>query len=272
MRKGQYLFIVILTSVLAGCAGIQEPAPVFGGGYPTEPEIITQQPQDNTNQPASPPPPVTETRPLEGMNKSPELIEIKPDLPPPLPPQTTAPPTSPGATNGNNAQPPLIDPGADMPQGQNGGVPNSDEPQVAEQPITGDSSAEQIVPPVAETPKAPEQFTPLETFAQQSPAVGSLVIAANENTQAGNYDSAAASIERAIRIEPRNAALYYKLAVLRLNQSKPRLAEDIARKAALLAADDNNLRKHSWLLIANARQLQNNFAGAQKAKAEAAKY
>jgi len=40
----------------------------------------------------------------------------------------------------------------------------------------------------------------------------------------------------------------------------------------ILAVNDNALKKHSWLLIANARELQKNVAGAKKAKAEAAKY
>ncbi len=271
MRKGQYIFIATLTSVFVGCAEIQPPAPVFGG-HPAEQPMITQELPDNTSQPAHQVPPVIETRPLEGINKTPELIEIKPDLPPQLPPQTSMPSIAPDTANGNSSTQPLIDPGAPIPPEGNVDEPNSGDSQATEQPIPTDVVATDTAPPVPESPKVPEAFTPLETFAPQSPAVGSLVIAANENTQSGNYDSAAASIERAIRIEPRNAALYYKLALLRLNQSKPRLAEDIARKAALLAADDNNLKKHSWLLIANARELQSNFVGAQKAKAEAAKY
>jgi predicted Zn-dependent protease len=148
-------------------------------------------------------------------------------------------------------------------------MPESEPP--AEQPAQAEA-VKPVPPPEPEPPKAPEALKPLEKFAPQSPAVGSLVMAANENSQSGNQDSAVASIERAIRIEPRNATLYYKLAVLRLKQSKPRLAEDLARKAVLLAVNDNTLKKHSWLLIANARELQNNVAGANKAKAEAAKY
>ncbi|MDP1666863.1 MAG: hypothetical protein Q8L79_17270 [Methylobacter sp.] len=102
-----------------------------------------------------------------------------------------------------------------------------------------------------------------------SPVVGALVSAANQNSKAGDLDSAAASIERAIRIEPRNATLFYKLALLRLQQSKPRLAEDLAKKSALLASTDNALKKHCWLLIAHAREIQQDFAGAKEARAKA---
>ncbi|MEI7997574.1 MAG: tetratricopeptide repeat protein, partial [Methylococcaceae bacterium] len=75
--------------------------------------------------------------------------------------------------------------------------------------------------------------------------------------------------ERAIRIEPRNATLYYKLALLRLKQSKPRLAEDLAKKAALLASDDTQLKKHSWILVARAREMQGDLKGGKEARAKA---
>lgn len=119
-------------------------------------------------------------------------------------------------------------------------------------------------PPLELTP-----FEPIEATVRLSPAVGALVSAANQNSQAGDLELAAASIERAIRIEPRNATLFYKLALLRLKQSKPRLAEDLAKKSALLAATDNTLKKHCWLLIAHAREIQKDFSGAKDARVKA---
>jgi hypothetical protein len=263
MQIRHLAIIIFLTSMLSACAdfyGAQPPAPVFGGqsgdmpqDYPYPPE------QGNPEQGLQKPPEVLETKPLEGMGKAPEMVEIKP-LPPPTGmetvPEQPANPTEPS------------DPFApgQSPENQ---MPETDPP--ADQP-TPVEPAKPVAPPVPEAPKEPEALVPLEEFAPQTPAVGSLVMAANENSQSGNLDSAVSSIERAIRIEPRNATLYYKLAVLRLKQSKPRLAEDLARKAALLAVNDGTLKKHSWLLIANARELQNNIPGANKAKSEAAKY
>jgi cytochrome c-type biogenesis protein CcmH/NrfG len=115
---------------------------------------------------------------------------------------------------------------------------------------------------------------PLEpvAFVSSSPAVGALVSAADQNSQSGNLDSAVAAIERAIRIEPRNAALFYKLAELRLKQSKPRLAEDLAKKSALLASGNARLKRQSWLLIGNAKVMQQDFAGARAARAKAASF
>jgi hypothetical protein len=261
MQSRRLTLIFFLTSALAACAdfyGGRPLAPVVGGqtgdNLGNDPYLAAPSPSETVQQP----PQVIETRPLEGWDKAPKMIEIKPELPPPA--ETGEVPTQPDGA---------IDPSGTEQPSETQNLPETEPP--AEQP-----KPEEIVvptiPPMPEAPKEPEALVPLETFAPQSPAVGSLVMAANENSQGGNLDSAVASIERAIRIEPRNATLYYKLAVLRLKQSKPRLAEDLARKAALLAVNNNTLKKHSWLLIANARELQKNVAGAKNAKAEAAKY
>ena len=263
MRMLYRLFFLSIISLLSGCADLfqsQPPAPILGRYPDGSPSMQPSPPVQSVPEP----PPVIVTKPLENIDKKPELTEIKPDLPPP-PAQETVPPIQTEMPPEDLSKNPDL-----MPE-----APPVTE-QKTDEAVPPAEKTEDQVPPIADTaspaPKEPEPYTPLESIGPQSPAVGSLVLSANENSQSGNYDSAVASIERAIRIEPRNAALYYKLAVLRLNQSKPRLAEDIARKAALLAVNDTKLKKHSWLLIANARELQNNFAGAEKAKAEAAKY
>ena len=120
-------------------------------------------------------------------------------------------------------------------------------------------------------PQASTTFQPLDTFKSSSPAVTSLVLAANEDSQKGNLESATMTLERASSIEPRNAALYYKLALLKL-KSKPSQAEDLAKKSAQLAANDPTLKKHSWLLVAKAREMQKNFQGAQEARDKASKF
>ena len=124
--------------------------------------------------------------------------------------------------------------------------------------------------PAPLTPAAPAEFKPAESTATLSPAVNALLATANQSSKLGDMESAAAAIERAIRIEPRNGELFYKLAVLRLKQSKPVLAEDLAKKSALLAGKDNILKKNSWLLIAHAKEMQGDKAGASEAELKAA--
>lgn len=146
------------------------------------------------------------------------------------------------------------------------------EPLAPSEPIPSGPVTLEALEPSSPPPPSPSELTPFEPIGATvplSPVVGALVSAANQNSKAGDLDSAAASIERAIRIEPRNATLFYKLALLRLQQSKPRLAEDLAKKSALLASTDNTLKKHCWLLIAHAREIQQDFAGAKEARAKA---
>lgn len=117
--------------------------------------------------------------------------------------------------------------------------------------------------------KKKQFFTPEKPLA---PAVVALLSQADKNYKAGKYGLAVATIERALRIEPRNATLVYKLASVRLKQSKPRLAEDLAKKAALLAGNNTLIKRRAWLLIAEARRLQGNRYGAKEAKLKAAGY
>ncbi|MGR8929040.1 MAG: tetratricopeptide repeat protein [Gammaproteobacteria bacterium] len=102
-----------------------------------------------------------------------------------------------------------------------------------------------------------------------SPAVIALLTEANRNQATGDLDAAVVATERALRIDSRNPTLTYKLAQLRIKQNKPRLAEELAGKAALLAGGNSDLKRKSWLLIAEARRLQGNYRGAEDAKAKA---
>jgi predicted negative regulator of RcsB-dependent stress response len=101
---------------------------------------------------------------------------------------------------------------------------------------------------------------------QLSPAVLALLADADKSSQQGDLKSAVITLERALRIDSRNPILLYKLAKLRLTQLKPRLAEDLAKKAALLSGKDKTLKHHCWLLISEAREHQNNHFGANEAK------
>lgn len=102
-----------------------------------------------------------------------------------------------------------------------------------------------------------------------SPAILALVTEADKRSRSGDLESAVVTIERALRIDSRNPLLTYKLAKLRLQQSKPRLAENLAKKSALLSANDKMLKKQAWLLISEARKQQKNYLGAKEAKLKA---
>jgi tetratricopeptide (TPR) repeat protein len=161
-------------------------------------------------------------------------------------------------------------PPAPIPNDQSSSEPPSENTQP---PQSNNEQPPAPKPPViVEVPPAPVveehqpmPFEPYESTAANSPAVGVLLADANKNSKAGDLDVAVTTIERAIRIEPRNPNLYYKLAVIRLKQSKPRLAEDLAKKSALLASTNMQLKKHSWLLVAKAREIQKDYDGSKQA-------
>ncbi|HIG65977.1 MAG TPA: hypothetical protein EYQ43_10615 [Methyloprofundus sp.] len=102
--------------------------------------------------------------------------------------------------------------------------------------------------------------------------VVALLTEADDSYKQGNLDESVATIERALHIEPRNPFLLYKLAALRLEQRQPDLAENLAKKSALLAEGNASLKKQNWLLIAEARDQKGNQAGAKAARNKASKF
>ena len=99
----------------------------------------------------------------------------------------------------------------------------------------------------------------------ESIAVASLLDSARSDTEAGQLASAAASLERAIRIEPRNPRLWHELARVRLKQADYAQAENVAARSKSWAAGDNALRAENWRLIARSREARGDAAGARAA-------
>jgi Flp pilus assembly protein TadD len=71
---------------------------------------------------------------------------------------------------------------------------------------------------------------------------------------AGRYDQAAASIERALRIEPRQGSLWLELGNIRLKEGDFPQAESMGRKALSLSTGDPALKARAEQLIATAKR------------------
>ena len=97
------------------------------------------------------------------------------------------------------------------------------------------------------------------------PAVATLEKDIESQFKARQYDDAATQIDRAIRIQPKNAELWHVLAEIRLRQNQPGLAVDLAKKSNSLAKSNAELVRSNWRIIADARRLQGDGAGAQDA-------
>jgi predicted Zn-dependent protease len=100
-------------------------------------------------------------------------------------------------------------------------------------------------------------------------AIAGLMDGARSDAAAGRLASAAASLERALRIEPRNPRLWQELARVRLKQGDYAQAESTAARSNSWAGGDNQLRAENWRLIAQARDARGDAEGA-KAALEAA--
>lgn len=103
-----------------------------------------------------------------------------------------------------------------------------------------------------------------------TPAVVALLQSSREQAQAGQPARAAALLERALRIEPRNAALWHNLAAVRLSQQRYAQAESLALRSNSLAGADHRLQAANWRLIAAARRGRGDEAGARRAEQRAA--
>jgi predicted Zn-dependent protease len=114
-------------------------------------------------------------------------------------------------------------------------------------------------PEQASWPGWPEQ--------SQRKAVASLMDQARMEESAGRLGNAAASMERAIRLAPRNPRLWQELARLRLNQRDYVQAEHVAMRSNTLSRGDYAIRAQNWNIIAQAREARGDTAGARSARA-----
>jgi predicted Zn-dependent protease len=95
---------------------------------------------------------------------------------------------------------------------------------------------------------------------------------ARGDVAAGRLPNAAASLERALRIEPRNPRLWQELARVRLKQGEYAQAENVAARSNSWAGSDHALRAENWRLIAQAREARGDGDGARAALESAARF
>lgn len=94
--------------------------------------------------------------------------------------------------------------------------------------------------------------TDAEGVRETGPAVIALLDEAEVHTMAGRDEQASASLERALRIEPKNAQLWYRLALVRLRQGQWSQALALANKSIALSGRDHRLQADNWEVIARA--------------------
>jgi Tfp pilus assembly protein PilF len=112
--------------------------------------------------------------------------------------------------------------------------------------IAGCATVEQPAP-------APEPQAPASKPTTENVAVAGLMDTARADMAANRLGSAAATIERALRIEPRNPRLWQELARVRLKQGEYGQAESTAARSNSFARSDTALRAENQRIIEQAR-------------------
>lgn len=134
-------------------------------------------------------------------------------------------------------------------------------PGVQVQPYAVEEPVAQPLP-YSPPPPAASAATPV---ASSSAVVALMKTAAGQQAD-GDTDQAAATLERALRIEPRNPQLWSQLAAVRLAQQRWDQAEELAQKSNRLAGQDRGLLIDNWRVIAEARRGAGDSAGAREAE------
>lgn len=136
---------------------------------------------------------------------------------------------------------------------------------------TGPVPAPDVIPQPEVTPQAADPGS--RVLARPTPArpiaVAQLLDTAHRQQRAGQHMAAASTLERALRIAPKDALLWHQLAGVRLAQGRWLLAEQMAAKSNNLAGNDRQLIADNWQLIAKARQSRGDTAGALRAREQA---
>lgn len=124
-------------------------------------------------------------------------------------------------------------------------------------------------PPTAQ-PVVPEQpqRVPQKQF-RLSPATTALVSQARTQAHGGNYEPAAATLERALRIEPENPLLWIELGQIRLSEGNAAQADSMGRKALALATGDPQAQASAYRLIADSLRARNRNPEAAEADRKA---
>jgi len=158
-------------------------------------------------------------------------------------------------------------------------VPAGERPQAPKPPLTDGAAKPADEPQVwRKSEQPPEQKSQQQTGVpgyresgdQMPDAAAGLVKEADTLMAQGNGPAAIVRLERAQRIAPRSAAVYFKLSEAYVMTGQLGSAEQFTLKGLSLAGRDERLQRSGWLLLADIRRARGNVAGAQQAESRAA--
>lgn len=144
------------------------------------------------------------------------------------------------------------------------------EPEAPEPPrVEGDSTEPRVERKSEQPTDQPMAPSYQDEGDALSPAARGLIQKAESLLAAGEAQAAVSQLERAQRIAPRSAAVYFRLSEAYVALDQLGSAEQFALKGLSLAGKDSSLQRNGWLLLADIRRARGNVAGADQAEARA---
>jgi Tfp pilus assembly protein PilF len=137
-------------------------------------------------------------------------------------------------------------------------------------PVTTPQPASPQPGPGTPAPPAPPSAGPPPKQFHLGAAASALVTQAHGQLGGGDTAQAAATLERALRIEPENPLVWIELGRVRLAENNPAQADAMARKALTLASGDAAAQSSAWRLIADSQRARGNNGAAADADRRAA--
>lgn len=241
-----------------------EPAPL-PQPVPPKPKPVKQPIKVYAYQdPGAPPPPAQPATPAASAPNPGDQVAMIAPTAPARPATTPAPATVPPAgsvtvpsqpgTATPSGQPVVATPPKPKPKPE--GPPKATLPQ-AESPTA--SSGQVVRSTLPETAPVAAPSLP--------PAAQALAAQAEQQRQSGDYTGAAASLERSLRIAPREPYLWNRLARVRMEQGQTAQAGNLAARSNDLAGKGKgaDVKKDNWRIIAESKRRAGDLKGAGEA-------
>ncbi|WP_246194666.1 hypothetical protein [Allochromatium palmeri] len=246
-----------------------------------QPPAPIDQTAPRTSQPAQPSKPerapTPEKKPVQPAPRGTQVYAYRDpsSVPEPAASPATAQPPAPAPTPPSpGTQAPPAPPGPSAPERSATPPQRPDEEQVAKvdpRSALPATEAPRPEPPAAPAAPAPAPALPPSNLSAPNlpPAAASLAGQAEQQRQAGDHAGAAASLERSLRIAPREAYLWNRLARVRLEQGQAVQAGNLASRANDLAGDKDDLKRDNWRIIAESKRRSGDLAAASEAEQRA---
>lgn len=117
----------------------------------------------------------------------------------------------------------------------------------------------------------PPGSTQAPTRGERAPAINELLARADRSSAQGMHDAARANLERAVKIAPRDAELWQRLAMVSYAQGDWVQAKSLAERSNSFAAPGSAIAARNWTLIGNAELKLGNQSAAASAFERAGK-